>query len=249
MEAGAHFGHQKRRWNPRMKRFIFEEKGGLYIIDLAKTLNQIRLALPFIKKVVESNKSILFVGTKKQAKSVVREVAETSGEFYVCERWLGGMLTNMSTIRQSIKTLEDSEKKLSAGEDSDLTKKELSLLSKQQQKLDRNLSGIRYMKNRPGLLIVVDPSYERIAVAEATKLGIPVCALVDTNCDPSPIDFVIPCNDDSLKSIKIIISTIGDIIVNTKKQMGIHVGSIPKKDDGDQKHEPLLAMKYDEGEV
>ncbi|MEG0036878.1 MAG: 30S ribosomal protein S2 [Victivallaceae bacterium] len=250
MEAGAHFGHQKRRWNPRMKRFIFEEKSGLYIIDLAKTLNQIRMALPVIKKTVESHKSILFVGTKKQAKNVIKESAEACGEFYVCERWLGGMLTNMSTIRQSIKTLEDTEKKLSATDDNDLTKKELSLLSKKQQKLDRNLSGIRYMKNRPGLLIVVDPSYERIAVAEATKLGIPVCALVDTNCDPTPITYVIPCNDDSLKSIKVIISAIRDVITDTKKQMGMPMQRLSKESNetGGPQEETLLTMKYEGGQ-
>lgn len=222
LEAGAHFGHQKRRWNPKMKRFIFEERNGLYIIDLAKTMQQIRIAVKFVKEVVANNQPILFVGTKKQAKDVIRECAEKSDEFYVAERWLGGMLTNLTTIRQSIKKLERIEKKITQ-DSGDLKKKELGHLGKLQEKLDRNLSGIRGMRKPPGLLFVVDPSREHIAVAEAKKLGIPVMALVDTNCDPDLVDYIIACNDDALKSVKLIAQTITQAIIEKKNEMRISV--------------------------
>jgi small subunit ribosomal protein S2 len=218
LESGAHFGHQKHRWNPKMKRFIFEERNGIYIIDLAKTLQQIRAGVQVVADLVSKRKSILFVGTKKQAKIVVKECAEASGEFYVCERWLGGMLTNLPTIRQSVKTLEKIEKRITTGGEG-LTKKELSVLGKEQIKLNRNLSGIRGMRKQPGLLVVVDPSHEHIAVAEAKKLGIPVMALVDTNCDPDPIDHVIACNDDALKSIKVVLQALSQAIIDRKNEL------------------------------
>lgn len=220
LEAGAHFGHQTHRWNPKMKRFIFEERNGLYIIDLAKTMQQIRNAVEVVKEAVSKHKSILFVGTKKQAKVVVRELAEACGEFYVCERWLGGMLTNQTTSRQSIKKLEKIEKRI-ATESDKLTKKELSLLSKDQIKLDKNLSGVRGMRKLPGLVIIVDPSKEHLAVAEANKLGIPVMALVDTNCDPDPIQYVIACNDDALKSVKLIIQSLAQGVIDKKNEMRV----------------------------
>ena len=222
LESGAHFGHQKHRWNPKMKRFIFEERNGIYIIDLAKTIQQVRNAVSVVKETVASKKSILFVGTKKQAKTVLKECAEDSGEFYVCERWLGGMLTNLATLRKSVKSLERIEKRISTGGEG-LTKKELSQLSKNQIKLDRNLSGIRAMRKPPGLLIVVDPGNEHIAVAEANKLGIPVLALVDTNCDPDPIDYIIACNDDALKSIKIILKELTQAIIDKKNELNIGI--------------------------
>jgi small subunit ribosomal protein S2 len=209
-----------------MKPYIFEERSGIYIIDLAKTMEQIRRALEVIRDVVARHKSILFVGTKKQAKSVIRECAEAAGEFYVCERWLGGMLTNLTTIRQSVKTLERIEKRIATGGDG-LTKKEISVLTKDQTKLDRNLSGIRAMRKPPGLVIVVDPSREHIAVAEATKLGIPIMALVDTNCDPDPVDYVIACNDDALKSVKLILQTLTQAIIDKKNDM--HIESVKKE--------------------
>lgn len=218
LEAGAHFGHQKRRWNPKMQRFIFRQKGGLYIIDLAKTLEQTRKAVILVDEVVSQRKPILFVGTKKQAKTVIRECAESCDEHYVAERWLGGMLTNMQTIRRSIKTLEQIEHRITNGGEG-LTKKELSLLSKEQEKLNRNLSGIRSLKKLPGLLIVVDPSHEHIAVKEARKLGIPILALVDTNCDPDCVDHVIPCNDDALKSIKLIVQSLTQAVIDRKNEM------------------------------
>ena len=224
LEAGAHFGHQKRRWNPKMKRFIFEERSGIYIIDLAKTIQQIRLATEIVAATVSKHKSILFIGTKKQAKEVIKECAEKCGEFYVSERWLGGMLTNLPTIRKSVKTLERIEKQIAAGGDG-YTKKEISLLNKQREKLDRNLSGIRSMKKPPGLVVIVDPNNEHIAVAESKKLGMPVMALVDTNCDPDPIDHVIACNDDALKSIKLIIQALSDVVVDKKIELNIAIGN------------------------
>lgn len=223
LESGAHFGHQKHRWNPKMKRFIFEERNGIYIIDLAKTLQQIREAVKAVTEIVGKRKSILFVGTKKQAKIVVKECAEESGEFYVSERWLGGMLTNLPTIRQSVKTMEKIEKKIASGGEG-LTKKELSVLGKEQIKLNRNLSGIRNMRKLPGLLVVVDPSHEHIAVAEAKKLGIPVMALVDTNCNPDPIDYVIACNDDALKSIKLVLEAVSQAIIDRKNDLSFGSG-------------------------
>jgi small subunit ribosomal protein S2 len=244
LEAGSHFGHQTRRWNPKMKRFIFEARNGLYIIDLAKTLQQIRNAVEIVKEIVSKRKSILFVGTKKQAKVVLRELAEDCGEFYVCERWLGGMLTNLSTIRQSIKKLEKIEKRISHGAEG-LTKKEISLLMKDQTKLDRNLSGVRSMRKPPGLVIVVDPSKEHIAVAEANKLGIPVMGLVDTNCDPDPIQHVIACNDDALKSIKVILSAIAQAIIEKKNELLVTEGKgDEEKEEHEEVEEDYLAAKY-----
>lgn len=229
LESGAHFGHQTHRWNPKMKRFIFEERNGIYIIDLAKTLQQIRMAIQVVQEVVANRKPILFVGTKKQAKAVIKECAEECGEFYVCERWLGGTLTNLTTIRQSVKTLERIEKRIASGGEG-LTKKEISQWGKEQTKLNRNLAGIRAMRKPPGLLIIVDPSREHIAVAEANKLGIPIMALVDTNCDPDPIDYVIACNDDALKSIKIVLSSLTQAIIDKKNDMNLPVA----KGDADE---------------
>ena len=224
-----------------MKRFIFEERNGIYIIDLAKTLQQIRAATEVVREMVAKRKSILFVGTKKQAKVVVKECAEECGEFYVCERWLGGTLTNLQTIRQSVKTLERIEKRIAAGGEG-LTKKEISDWGKERVKLDRNLAGIRSMRKPPGLLIVVDPSKEHIAVAEANVLGIPVMALVDTNCDPDPIDYVIACNDDALKSIKVILSSLTQAIIDQKNDMNVPVAKgdsslPPSEEDEDEEEE------------
>lgn len=233
LEAGAHFGHQTHRWNPKMKRFIFEERNGLYIIDLAKTLQQIRQAVEVVKDIVSKHKSILFVGTKKQAKVVIRELAEQCGEFYVCERWLGGELTNLPTIRQSVKKMERNEKRLAAGGEG-LTKKEISMLSKEQIKLEKNLSGVRGMRKLPGLVVVVDPSKEHIAVAEANKLGIPVMGLVDTNCNPDPIQHVIACNDDALKSIKLILQAIVQAVIEKKNELRVSMtkGDTSEEEEG-----------------
>lgn len=243
LEAGAHFGHQTSRWNPKMRRFIFEERNGLYIIDLAKTLQQIRNAVEVVRDVVAKHKSILFVGTKKQAKAVLRELAEKCGEFYVCERWLGGMLTNLSTIRQSIKKLDRIEKRITTGGEG-LTKKELSLLTKDQIKLEKNLSGVRGMRKVPGLVIVVDPSKEHLAVAEANKLGIPVMGLVDTNCDPDPIEYVIACNDDALKSIKLILETIAKAIIDKKNDIKVYASKEEQVEEEQVEEEETVSSKY-----
>jgi small subunit ribosomal protein S2 len=243
LEAGAHFGHQTSRWNPKMKRFIFEERNGLYIIDLAKTLQQIRNAAEVVRDVVAKHKSILFVGTKKQAKAVIRELAEKCGEFYVCERWLGGMLTNLQTIRQSIKKLERIEKRIATGGEG-LTKKELSLLTKDQIKLDKNLSGVRGMRKPPGLVIVVDPSKEHLAVAEANKLGIPVMGLVDTNCNPDPIEYVIACNDDALKSIKLILETLAKAIVDKKNDIKVYASKEDQTEGEGEEEGETNSSKY-----
>lgn len=226
-----------------MRRFIFEERNGLYIIDLAKTLQQIRSSADVLKAAIKKRQAILFVGTKKQAKSVVRECAEACGEFFVCERWLGGMLTNLTTIRQSIKNLERIEKRIATGSEG-LTKKELGLLTKEQDKLNKNLAGIRGMRKPPGLLIVVDPTKEHIAVAEANKLGIPVIALVDTNCNPDPIQHVIPCNDDALKSIKVILETLTNAIIEQKNE--IRVASATKDDDDESEEDESTVSAHDE---
>ncbi len=238
LESGVHFGHQTSRWNPKMKRFIFEKRNGIHIIDLAKTSQQIRSASQIVRETVAKRKSILFVGTKKQAKAVVRECAEECGEFYVCERWLGGALTNLSTIRNSVKTLERIEKRIASGGEG-LTKKEISMLTKEQEKLNKNLSGIRSMRKVPGLLIVVDPSREHIAIAEANTLGIPIMALVDTNCDPDPIDHVIACNDDALKSIKVVLSALTKSIIDKKNEMNVAVakGDRTEVADSEVSHE------------
>jgi small subunit ribosomal protein S2 len=222
LEAGVHFGHQKHRWNPKMGRFIFEVRNGIHILDLSKTMHQIRIACSVVESAVEKHQSILFVGTKKQAKIVVKECAEECGEFYIAERWLGGTLTNLSTIRQSIKKLEKMEKKVQAGGEG-MTKKELSQVAKSQIKLDKNLSGIRAMRKPPGLVIIVDPSKEHIAVAEARRLGIPIMAIVDTNCDPDLVDYVIAGNDDALKSNKVILSAITHAIIEKKKELAIPI--------------------------
>jgi small subunit ribosomal protein S2 len=205
-----------------MIRFIFEERGGLHVIDLAKTLQQLRVAEEVVQRVAAEGKPVLFVGTKKQAKEVVREAADSCDEHFICERWLGGTLTNQVTIRQSVTKLEEIEKDIAAGQER-LTKKELVTLSKLQAKLEANLSGIRGMKRLPGLVVVVDPDKEHIAVSEANKLGIPVMALIDTNCDPDPIDYPIACNDDSLKSIKLIIDCLADVIRAQKSKRKVDV--------------------------
>ena len=199
---------------------------------LAKTLQQIRRAVQVVVETVGKHRSILFVGTKKQAKGVIAEVAEKSGEFYVNNRWLGGMLTNLATIRQSVKKLDRVEKEITVNGDK-MIKKELSLLTKLQLKLERNLSGVRGMRKLPGLVIVVDPSKEHIAVAEANKLGIPILALVDTNCNPDPIDYVIACNDDALKSIKLVLETLCNAIIEKKGNMEITAGAV--KEEPEQK--------------
>jgi len=209
LEAGVHFGHQTRRWNPKMKRYIFGKRNGIYIVDLQKTVGLFAQAAELVAEMAAAGKRLLFVGTKRQAQEVIAEEAERCGEFYVTHRWLGGTLTNFVTLRGSIKKLEEIEKKL-ADEDSGLTKKDILRLERQRSRLQENLGGIRKMEEPPDALFVVDPKKESIAVAEANKLGIPVIAIVDTNCDPELIDYIIPGNDDAIRSIRLFSSKIAD---------------------------------------
>jgi len=213
LESGAHFGHQTRRWNPKMKPFIFTERNGIYIIDLNKTLDAINRACLKVREIVARGQSILFVGTKKQAKEVIRTEAERCSQFFVTERWLGGMLTNFSTIKSSIKKLKDLERMTEDGEMEKFTKKERSMFDRQKEKLEKVLGGIKDMNYLPGLLFVVDAKKEKIAVAEAAKLGIPIVAVIDTNADPDPIDFPIAANDDAIKSIRLITKTVVDAVI------------------------------------
>ena len=209
LEAGVHFGHQTRRWNPKMKPYIFGKRNGIYIIDLQKTVGMLREAADFVGELARRNRRILFVGTKRQAQNVVAEEAQRSGQFYVTHRWLGGMLTNFVTIKSSIERLKELESRLD-DDDSPLTKRELLRLEREREKLVKNLSGIRDMRELPDAVFVVDPKKEAIAVQEANKLGIPVIAIVDTNCDPEEIDYVIPGNDDAIRSIRLFTSKIAD---------------------------------------
>lgn len=217
VKSGAHLGHQKSKRHPKMDPFIFKKQGDIYIIDLAKTVKQLREAAKMVKSVVASGKGILFVGTKQQAKTAVREVATRVEEYFVDERWLGGCLTNLKTILESVKKLVRIERTLSTGTQA-LTKKEVAELNRKRLRLDKNLAGIRSMRTLPGLMIVVDTNNEKIAVAEAKILGIPVIGLVDTNCDPQSVDLPIPCNDDSIKSVTIILDAIGEMITSAKAE-------------------------------
>ena len=217
LEAGVHFGHQTKRWNPKMKKFIFTSRNGIYIIDLQKTLLCLEMACQKIKEVVTVGQSLLFVGTKKQAQEVMKEEALRCGAFFVTERWLGGMLTNFQTIRQNIKRLRDLESMRDDGTFAKLTKKEVLKLEKERTKLEKFLGGIKEMNRLPGLLYVVDAKKERIAVAEAHKLGIPIAAVIDTNSDPDPINFPIAANDDAIKSIKVITHQIAEAALGAQK--------------------------------
>ncbi len=213
LEAGLHFGHQTKRWNPKMKRFIFDERNGIYIIDLAKSLAHLKQAQQFLYDTVVRGRKVLFVGTKKQAQEPLREAAERLNQFYVTHRWLGGMLTNLTTVRHSVARMRELEKLLE--EDSSArptSKKEEARLRREYQKLHRNLSGVADMEQAPGAMFVVDINRESIAVAEANRLGIPVVALVDTNCDPDPVDYPIPGNDDAIRAIRLIVKIVADTI-------------------------------------
>lgn len=219
LEAGVHFGHQTRRWNPKMKPFIFAARNGIYIIDLQKTVNALEKAKRKIAEAIQRDKNILFVGTKKQAQDVIREEAARCGGFYVTERWLGGMLTNFQTIKQSIKKLKDIEKMRIDGTLEKFGKKERSAIEREAAKLQKYLGGIKDMNSLPGLVVVVDARKEKIAVAEAHKLGIPIIGILDTNADPDLIDFPIAGNDDAIKSIRILIHSLVDGAVEAKNSV------------------------------
>ncbi|HKM16870.1 MAG TPA: 30S ribosomal protein S2, partial [Limnochordia bacterium] len=217
LEAGVHFGHQTRRWNPKMAPYIFTERNGIYIIDLQKTVKKVEEAYNFIRDLVTDGKAVLFVGTKKQAQETIQDEAERCGMFYVNQRWLGGMLTNFKTINRSISRLQELERMKGDGSFDVLPKKEVLKLEKELFQLNRFLGGIREMRKLPGALFVVDPRKERIAVAEARKLGIPIVAIVDTNCDPDEIDYVIPGNDDAIRAVKLLTATIANAVIEAKE--------------------------------
>lgn len=217
LEAGAHFGHSRSRWNPKMGRFIFGERSKIYIIDLEKTAEYLGKAKEFLKNVASEGNSILFVGTKKQAQDIIEQVAQRSGMPFVKDRWLGGTLTNFKTIRNSIKRLKDIEAMQKDGTFEAITKKERAIFTKEMEKLRKNLQGIVDMKKMPGALFVVDAKKEEIAVKEARKLDIPIVAILDTNADPDFVDYPIPANDDAMRSIKLIIETVADGIMEGKK--------------------------------
>ena len=217
LEAGVHFGHQTRRWNPKMAQYIFTERNGIYIIDLQKTVRKIDEAYMFVRNLALEGKSILFVGTKKQAQESIEAEAKRCGMYYVNNRWLGGTLTNFRTIQTRIKKLNEIDKMEKDGQFDVLPKKEVIKLCAEREKLLKNLGGIREMKKLPGALFVVDPRKERIAVQEARILGIPIVAIVDTNCDPDEIDYVIPGNDDAIRAVKLIAGKLADAVLEGKQ--------------------------------
>jgi len=217
LEAGVHFGHQTRRWNPKMAPYIFAERNGIYIIDLQKTVYKMDEAYDFVKSVAAEGRPVLFVGTKKQAQSAIHDEALRCDMFFVNERWLGGMLTNYKTISARIRRLSDINKMEEDGTFEQLTKKEVQKLRQEKEKLEKYLGGIKTMKGMPGAMFVVDPKKEKIAVKEARTLGIPIVAMCDTNCDPDEIDYVIPANDDAIRAVKLIAGKIADAVIEGKQ--------------------------------
>ncbi|MFM1524861.1 MULTISPECIES: 30S ribosomal protein S2 [Helcococcus] len=217
LEAGVHFGHQTRRWNPKMSKFIFTERNGIYIIDLHKTLKKVDEAYDVIREVASEGGNILFVGTKKQAQDAIEFEAKRAGQYYVSQRWLGGMLTNYNTIRKSIKRLEEIERMSEDGTFDLLPKKEVLNLQRELEKLNKYLGGIKDMPGIPDLMFVVDPKNENIAVKEARKLGIPIVGIIDTNCDPDDVDYPIPGNDDAIRSVKLITAAMADAIIEGRQ--------------------------------
>ena len=217
LEAGVHFGHQTRRWNPKMKKYIFVERNGIYIIDLQKTVKKLEEAYDFMRQVGQDGGKVLFVGTKKQAQDAIKEEAERSGNYYINQRWLGGTLTNFGTIQKRVQRMKDIEKMEEDGTFAVLPKKEVIQLKKEHERLVKFLGGIRDMKAIPDVMFVVDPRKERIAVAEAIKLNIPLVGIVDTNCDPDEIDYVIPANDDAIRAVKLLTAKMADALLEAKQ--------------------------------
>ena len=234
LEAGVHFGHQTRRWNPKMAEYIFTERNGIYIIDLQKTVKKLDEAYNFIKELAMDGKNVLFVGTKKQAQDSIKEEAERAGAYFVNARWLGGMLTNFSTIRKRIARLKQLRVMQEDGTFDLLPKKEVIKLNLEIDRLEKFLGGIKDMSEMPGALFVVDPRKEKIAVAEAKKLGIPVVAIVDTNCDPDEVDFVIPGNDDAIRAVKLIAGAMADAIIEGREGQ---MGAAAVEDEADEAEE------------
>jgi small subunit ribosomal protein S2 len=227
LEAGVHFGHQTKRWNPKMQKYIFGERNGIYIIDLQKTLKKFREAYAFVRDLAAKGGAVLFIGTKKQAQDTVFEEAGRCGMFYVNQRWLGGTLTNFETIRKSIGRLKKLEEMKEAGEWERLPKKEALELDRERQKLEKALIGIKAMEQLPAAVFIIDPRKEKIAVAEAQRLGIPIAAIVDTNCDPTGIDYPIPGNDDAIRAVRLITARIADAILEGRGALSKEEGAEP----------------------
>ncbi|MCL2574965.1 MAG: 30S ribosomal protein S2 [Defluviitaleaceae bacterium] len=243
LEAGVHFGHQTRRWNPKMAEYIFAERNGIYIIDLQKTVKKVDDAYRAVAEILKDGGTMLFVGTKKQAQDSIREEAVRCGMYYINERWLGGMLTNFQTIQSRIKRLKDLEKMEEDGTFDALTKKEVAKLLHEKSKLDKNLGGIKEMKQIPDVIFIVDTRKEHLAIKEAQNLGIPVVAIVDTNCDPDEVDYVIPGNDDAIRAVKLIASVLADAVIETR-QGEISEGEYAEEEyyeDGEIGDEQILA--------
>lgn len=240
LESGVHFGHQTRRWNPKMSEYIFTERNGIYIIDLQKTVNLLNTAYDFVKEEAAKGKTILFIGTKKQAQETIKAEAQRCDMPYVNQRWLGGMLTNFKTIKRRISRLNELEKMDEDGLFNVLPKKEVIQLRKEHEKLQRFLGGIRYMDRIPDIIYVTDPRKEAIAIAEAKKLGIPVVSIVDTNCDPDPVDYVIPGNDDAIRAVKLITAVIADAVLAGRQgeQIGEHLDK-ENEDNLEEKQENI----------
>jgi small subunit ribosomal protein S2 len=245
LEAGVHFGHQTKRWNPKMKKYLFGERNGIYIIDLQKTLKKFQEALEFLRGVAAQGLPVIFVGTKKQAAEVVEEEAKRCGQFFVSRRWLGGTLTNFQTIRKSVHRLRQIEEAEARGDLERMTKKEALKLQRERQKLELALEGIKGMERLPGAIFVVDTKKERIAVREARRLGIPVVAVVDTNCDPEEVDYPIPGNDDAIRAIRLIASRVADAVLEGQamrqkaaEDMAAGVAEVPLGPEGPGAEEP-----------
>ena len=235
LESGVHFGHQVKRWDPRMKKYIFAERNGIHIIDLQKTIVAIKDSYEAVRKVVSAGKSVLFVGTKKQAQQAIQKEAERCGMYYVNNRWLGGMLTNFSTIKKSLQRLKKIEKMEIDGTFDNLTKKEVSALTKEKAKLEKNLGGIKEMKDLPGIIFIIDTHKEEIAVAEAHRMGIPVVAVVDTNCNPEGITYPIPGNDDAIRAISLFTSIIANAVIEADNEQGLKIiETLGDEEDGVQ---------------
>ena len=230
LEAGVHFGHQTRRWDPKMAEYIFQARNGIHIIDLQKTSKKLDEAYSFLKEQAEEGKTVLFVGTKKQAQECVKEAAQKCGMYYIDQRWLGGMLTNFETIRKRVQRLRDLETMQEDGTFNILPKKEVILLKKEMEKLERNLGGIKDMEKLPGVIFLVDPKKERIAILEAKKLGIPVVGLVDTNCNPEEVDYPIPGNDDAIRAVKLIADVIANAVIEGRQGESFEIESQEEQD-------------------
>ena len=245
LESGVHFGHQTKRWDPHMKPYIFAERNGIHIIDLQKTITAIKIAYDAVRQTVLANKTVLFVGTKKQAQQAIEREAQHCGMFYVNNRWLGGMLTNFTTIRKSLFRLKKLEKMEVDGTYESLTKKEIARIDKEKSRMQRNLGGIKEMKEPPGIVFIIDTRKEAIAVAEARRMGIPIVAVVDTNCNPEGIDYPIPGNDDAIRAISLFTQIISKAVIEADNEIGLEIIESMQDDDTEQENAPTSEITSD----